>query len=80
MSGPDAPTEDASNRDGVLSYSSEWHAFVIGLYHGLRRAPLPGKNPDVTKESHYAKGAYVLGRLVQIAVVLLVGGKTLGVL
>lgn len=31
----DAPTEADSERDGLLSYSKEWHALVVGLAAGL---------------------------------------------
>lgn len=74
MSSPDAATEADSERDGVLSYAAEWHAFCHGLYDGMRdwRAR-PGdlpENEDVQKEPHYYKGAYVLGTLLQVAIVL----------
>lgn len=35
MTGPDAPTERASERDGFLSYASEWHSLTIGAGAGL---------------------------------------------
>ena len=35
MPGPDAPTERASERDGFLSYASEWHSLTIGAGAGL---------------------------------------------
>lgn len=35
MTGPDAPTEADSSRNGFLSYSSEWHAFAVGSASGL---------------------------------------------
>lgn len=31
---PDAPKEEATERDGLLSYAGEWHALVIGLVVG----------------------------------------------
>ena len=33
--GMDAPTEDESPRDGLLSYAGEWHSAVIGVATGL---------------------------------------------
>lgn len=30
-----APSESDSTRDGLLSYSSEWHALTVGLAVGL---------------------------------------------
>lgn len=66
---PDAPTEDDSDRDGLLSYSAEWHALSIGAYDGMKNWRLrPGElpdNDDVQKEPHYYKGAYVVGTLLQ---------------
>lgn len=35
MIGADAPTESDSERDGLLSYSKEWHALTVGLTAGL---------------------------------------------
>lgn len=32
---PDGPTEESTERDGILSYSKEWHALIIGLVTGL---------------------------------------------
>ena len=32
---PDAPTEEDTERDGFLSYASEWHAAAIGAAAGL---------------------------------------------
>ena len=28
---PDGPTEESTERDGVLSYSKEWHALALGV-------------------------------------------------
>jgi len=33
-----APTEDARDYDGVLSYAGEWHALIIGLGTGFTAA------------------------------------------
>lgn len=32
---PDAPNEEQTTRDGLLSYAGEWHALSIGLTLGL---------------------------------------------
>jgi hypothetical protein len=69
MSGPDAPSEDESDRDGFLSYSAEWHSLSHGLYDGLRSIKTMPTNSDVQKEPHYYKGAYVVGTLLQALLV-----------
>ena len=84
MSGPDAPRESDSDRDGFLSYSAEWHAFAIGWYDGMRTLKArPGElpdNKDVQAEPHYYKGAYVLGTLMQLLIVVLLGNGLVGLL
>lgn len=80
MSIPDKASESDTDRDGFLSYAAEWHAFSIGLYDGMkswrvRPKALPD-NPDVQAEPHYYKGAYVIGTLVQLLVVI-AGGSYL---
>jgi hypothetical protein len=35
LRGLDAPSEEQSDRDGVLSYAVEWHALTVGLAAGL---------------------------------------------
>jgi hypothetical protein len=35
---PDRATEEGTDRDGVLSYSGEWHALFIGIGVGLTGA------------------------------------------
>lgn len=62
----DAPT------DTFLSTSPEWHAFGHGVYkgltsHPLRTPPEPDKE-DVRKESHYYRGGYVVGTILQLAI------------
>jgi hypothetical protein len=71
----DVPTETESDRDGLLSYSAEWHALAHGVYGGLcdfrdwdGLRPAARKNPDVVKEIAYAKAGYVLGCLLRVAV------------
>lgn len=71
MGGPDAPTESDSERDGVLSYAAEWHAFSIGIYDGMKKVPKVPNNRDVEKEPHYYKGGYVIGRLLQSTLALI---------
>lgn len=81
MPGPDAASEGNSERDGAFSYAAEWHAFTHGVYAGMRgwsaRPPkeLP-QNDDVQKEPHYWKGGYVVGTLVQAALVALAAAVT----
>lgn len=42
MSLPDGPTEDSTERDGVLSYAGEWHALAIGFAVGFASVvPIP---------------------------------------
>lgn len=66
---PDAPEEE-TERDGVLSSSTEWHSFTHGLYDSMRTAkPYTRKLPDVRdvqKEPHYYKGAYVIGTILHL--------------
>lgn len=38
MSGPDAPTEGDTERNGAFSYAGEFHAFAIGAFAGLAAA------------------------------------------
>lgn len=73
----DAPTEEESDRNGVLSYAAEWHALSIGVYDGLKKVPKVPNNRDVEKEPHYYKGGYVIGRLLQV--VLAAAGVALGI-
>jgi hypothetical protein len=35
VSGATAPTEADSERDGLLSYSKEWHALIVGFGAGM---------------------------------------------
>lgn len=75
---PDGETEDETERDGVLSYAAEWHAFAIGFYDGMKSWRLrPGElpeNDDVQAEPHYYSGAYVLGTLLQAFVAVALAG------
>lgn len=73
---PDAPTEDGTERDGFASYAAEVHAIGHGLYDGMRYVRArPGElpdNSDVQAEPHYYKGAYVVGTLLQFALLVAV--------
>lgn len=80
MSGPDAATEDASKRDGLLSYALEWHALAIGVYHGFKHLDRPTSNPDVEAEPHYYKGGYVTGYLLKAVIVVTMGATAAGVI
>lgn len=67
-----APSEDATERNGFLSYSAETHAIGHGLYDGMgsiRPTPkeLP-ENEDVRAEPHYYKMSYVVGTLIQFCI------------
>lgn len=64
---------DKSPTDTFLSTSPEWHAAGHGVYkgftsHPLRTPPEPDKE-DVRKESHYYRGGYVVGTLLQLGIV-----------
>ena len=41
LAGADAASESGSERDGLLSYATEWHAAIIGLFTALSLG-LPG--------------------------------------
>ncbi|RLG32919.1 hypothetical protein DRN97_06235 [Methanosarcinales archaeon] len=60
-----------------LNTHAEVHAFVHGIYAGLTEwkgiDSETMKNPDVIKEPHYAKGGYILGTFLKIAIILLIG-------
>jgi len=64
-----------------LSTYAEIHAFVLGIYCGLTEwKGLDSEtlnNPDVQKEPHYAKGGYILGTLLRVAIILLIGAKVI---
>lgn len=71
-------TEDDSDRDGFLSTFSEWHAFAIGIRHGLSDSltsvrPLP-EIDDVQQEPATYSGGYVVGTLIQLLAIALLGG------
>lgn len=76
---PDKADESETDRDGLLSYAAEWHAFTHGLYGGMRswraRPDALPANGDVQKEPHYYKGGYVVGTLLQLVIVVLVVGQ-----
>lgn len=75
---PDGSTEDATERDGAFSYAGEWHAFTIGVYRGLVTYKpwsddfdeVAAEYDDVDAEPWYYKGGYVVGTLVQVAVLV----------
>lgn len=45
---PDAPTEDGTKYDGILSYAKEWHAAAIGTAAGVLSAALWLTNSPVS--------------------------------
>lgn len=58
---------------GPFSSTTEWHAFGIGVYEGLKDfkdwdglGDQAKRNPDVQEEIHYAKGGYVVGSAVRV--------------
>jgi len=64
---------------GFLSTSTEVHALGIGIYNGFKdftdwdgldKKTLEHK--DVKKEIHYAKGGYVLGAFLRVALLVVV--------
>jgi hypothetical protein len=64
-----APTERSTRRNGVLSYKKETHAFVTGLYAGVRYLRFPGPSiatPSTRAEPSYYFGGYVAGSIVQV--------------
>lgn len=79
MAGPDAPSEDDTERNGFLSYAAEWHSLSHGLYDGIRSIKTMPTNADVQKEPHYYKGAYVVGTVFQFTVIVLTALLGLGV-
>lgn len=55
-----------------LDEPAEWHALSHGVYvgftsHPLQTPPTP-KREDVRRESHYYRGGYVVGSLLQVAI------------
>lgn len=84
MTGMDAPREKDSGRDGFLSYAAEWHSFALGFFDGMKNIRARPKelpdNSDVQKEPHYYKGAYVLGTLLQLLILILLGNGLLGLM
>lgn len=71
---PDERKESETERDGFLSYAAEWHAIVHGIYNGLSDSiwsvrPLPD-NRDVQKETHYYKGGYIIGTILQVMLIV----------
>ena len=63
-----------------LSSYAEIHAFTHGIYAGLTEwkgiDSSTMQNPDVLEEPHYAKGGFILGTFVRIAIIVLLS-KTL---
>ena len=81
--GHDAADEAASARDNAFSHAAEWHAFAHGVYKGLttkpwKTPPVPDR-PDVKQESHYYRGGYVAGTLVQVVILAAAGELTFDV-
>lgn len=87
LRGMDAAYEEDSERDGAFSYAAEWHAFSIGFYEGLKDFKAfdgldaqAQQNKDVKAEPHYARGGYVVGSFLRVAIYLLLGYSAAGVL
>lgn len=63
--------EACTDRDGLLSSTTEWHAFTHGVYLGFTslpwQTPPEPENPDVAAEPHYYRGGYLLGTGCQLA-------------
>ena len=77
------PSEDSTDRDGAFSYAAETHAFVVGVHDGIRYLPPrphdPPDHPDAKTESHYYKGGYAAGTVVQFTVAVAVGWVIAGI-
>jgi len=64
--------------DEFLSEPSEVHAFFLGVWHSfanlIHPQPLRGLPDELKKEArkewHYLVGGFLLGRLVQVALLL----------
>jgi len=58
-----------------LSTYAEIHAFIHGVYSGITEwkgiDSATMQNPDVQKEVHYAKGGYILGTFLRIAIIII---------
>jgi len=78
----ESTSEADTERDGFASYPAEVHALTHGIYMGLTsrpvRHPPEPDNPDVQKESHYYRGGYIAGTVLQIAIVGLLSVMTTG--
>lgn len=74
---PDGANESDTERDGFLSYAAEWHALSLGVFDGMKTWRIRPKelrdHPDVKAEKHYYTGGYVIGTLLQLAIVASVG-------
>lgn len=69
--------ESDTSRDGFLSYKSETHAFVFGMYDGIRTLPFQTvpirDHPEVQKEKPYYVGGFVVSTVLQILTILFLG-------
>jgi hypothetical protein len=78
----ESTSEADTERDGFASYPAEVHALTHGIYMGLTsrpvRHPPEPDNADVQKESHYYRGGYVAGTLLQLAIVGVLSVMTTG--
>jgi len=78
-----ASSESDTERDGAFSYKAESHAFGIGLYYGIRHAPVRQRtypdHPDVQAERPYFAFGYVVGDVVQAATVAVVVWVAVGI-
>lgn len=74
-----ADSEEASDRNGFLSWSGEWHAAMLGFSHGARDPftisadELPQGDTeheiDARGEPGYYHGGFVAGTVAQLALV-----------
>lgn len=70
-----ADSEEASDRNGFLSWSGEWHAFGMGVARGSQDpyhliSPLPDGDTEHEIDSRREKGYYYLGCFVGTAIQL----------
>lgn len=77
-------SEQETKRDGVFSYKSETHSFVLGMYDGFKSMrPRKGlsettkNHPDYEKEKIYARAGYIIGypsKIPMIYLIIKIGG------
>lgn len=72
-----ATEESDTERDGVMSYSGEWHAFASGVRKGFTGLKPKPTSPDAKKEKRYFHYGHMFGRLLSMAVAAVIGSNFL---